>query len=68
MTAGGPETVRPFSFADAAPLVSPERVKRPTLRAIMVSALLLSSVFAAWSWLRPYAWRVDSKARCKVNG
>ena len=25
-------------------------------------------MFAAWSWLRPYAWNVDSAARCKVVG
>jgi hypothetical protein len=51
-----------------APLVSPVRVKRPTLRFLLVLALLVSAGFAAWSWLRPYAWRVDPAARCKVVG
>lgn len=28
--------------------------------------LLISAAFAAWSWLRPYAWQPDPAARCKV--
>jgi hypothetical protein len=68
MTAGGPVTVRPFSFADEPRLVSPERVKRPALRLFLVMALIVSGGFAAWSWLRPYAWRVDPAARCQVAG
>jgi hypothetical protein len=28
----------------------------------------ITTVFAAWSWLRPYAWQVDPAARCKVVG
>ena len=43
-------------------------VKRPTLRGFLVVALLVSTAFAAWSWLRPYAWSVDPAARCKVVG
>lgn len=43
-------------------------VKQPTLRVILVLALLASSAFAAWSWLRPYAWNPDPKARCRVEG
>lgn len=43
-------------------------VKRTTLRAILVLALLASSAFAAWSWLRPYAWNPDPAARCKIEG
>ncbi len=31
-------------------------------------ALIVSAAFAAWSWLRPYAWSVDPAARCKVVG
>lgn len=31
-------------------------------------ALLASAVFAAWSWMRPYEWRPDPAARCKVAG
>jgi hypothetical protein len=49
-------------------LVSPVRVKRPTLRAFLVVALLVSSAFAAWSWFRPYVWSVDPAAKCKVIG
>jgi hypothetical protein len=67
-SAGGPVTVRPFSFAHRTALVSPVRMKRPTLRALLVTALLVAAVFAVWSWLRPYAWRVDPAARCKVVG
>jgi len=38
------------------------------LRGFLVVALLVSAVFAAWSWFRPYAWTVDPAARCKVVG
>lgn len=51
-----------------APLVSPVRVKRPTLRVFLIATLLVAEGFAAWSWLRPYAWGVDPAARCKVAG
>ncbi len=44
------------------------RVKRPTLRVFLVVALIVSAAFAAWSWLRPYAWSEDPAARCKVVG
>jgi hypothetical protein len=44
------------------------RVKRPVLRVLLLAALLVSAGFAAWSWLRPYAWSVDPAARCKVVG
>jgi hypothetical protein len=30
--------------------------------------LLMAVLFAAWSWLRPYAWGCDPAARCKVVG
>jgi hypothetical protein len=43
-------------------------VKRPTLRVYLVVILMVSVVFAAWSWFRPYAWNVDLAARCKVEG
>src|SRR5688500_2640480 len=29
--------------------------------------LLASVAFAAWSWLRPYAWNPDPAARCKIQ-
>lgn len=31
-----------------------------------MAALVLAGLFAAWAWLRPYAWRPDAAARCKV--
>lgn len=43
-------------------------VNRSILRVFLVTALLLSAAFAAWSWLRPYAWSVDPATRCKVVG
>lgn len=43
-------------------------VSRRNIRIILVLALLASSAFAAWSWLRPYAWSVDPAARCEVVG
>jgi len=43
-------------------------VQRQLLRRILIVALLACSAFAAWSWLRPYAWREDPSARCKVVG
>lgn len=30
--------------------------------------LVLSAVFAAWSWMRPYEWNADPEARCRVAG
>lgn len=30
--------------------------------------LLVAVVFAAWSWLRPYEWRPDPGARCRIVG
>ncbi len=31
-----------------------------------MACLLVSAAFAAWTWLRPYAWHQDSTARCKI--
>ncbi len=39
---------------------------RQILRYSLLVCLLVSAGFAAWSWLRPYAWHPDSAARCKV--
>lgn len=49
-------------------MVSAVAVKRWTLRGFLIVALLVSTVAAAWSWLRPYAWNADSEARCEVVG
>ena len=47
---------------------SPVVVSRTTFRYILLGLLLISAAFAAWSWLRPYAWGADSAARCQING
>ena len=67
MTAGGPETVRPFSFAASLPAGSSSGVTRKILRYSLMTCLLVSSAFAAWSWMRPYSWRADPAARCTVT-
>ena len=43
-------------------------VKLHNVRKFLWLALLLCSAFAAWSWFRPYAWKVDPAARCKIVG
>ena len=65
---GGSETTRPFSFAAGWQAGSSVRVKLHNLRKFLWAALLLCAVFAAWSWFRPYAWKIDPAARCKVVG
>ncbi len=44
------------------------RVDRSKLRVFLVVALVVSALFAAWTWLRPYEFRPDSGARCTVVG
>ena len=51
-----------------AALVFPVRVKLSALRGFLIVCLLVSASFAAWAWFRPYAWKVDPDARCKVVG
>ncbi len=58
--------VRPFSFAARLQSVSSLHVKRQILRYSLMASLLISAVFATWSWFRPYAWRSDPAARCKI--
>lgn len=41
-------------------------MKRPVIHAVLVGGLLATMGIVAWSWLRPYAWRVDPAARSKV--
>lgn len=41
-------------------------MKRQTLRYVLVFCLLASAAFAAWTWLRPYAWARDPRARGEV--
>jgi hypothetical protein len=41
-------------------------VRRPILRRFLWLALIFSLGFAAWAWLRPYDWRSDPKARCRM--
>lgn len=35
---------------------------------VLSVALVVASVFAVWSWARPYEWGADRGARCKVIG
>ncbi len=58
--------VRPFSFAAQPPNRSSADVKRQILRYSLLACLLTSAAFAAWTWLRPYAWQPDPAARCKI--
>lgn len=41
-------------------------MKRRVFRNFLWVGLVMASVFAAWSWLRPYAWGADPAARCKI--
>lgn len=41
-------------------------VKRPLARILLV-ILLVVSAFAAWAWLRPYAWGADPGARFHIE-
>lgn len=43
-------------------------VKGNRLRIALVWALVLVSLFAAWSWLRPYSWTRDPEAGCRIRG
>lgn len=40
-------------------------VKRRPTRILLV-LLVLASLFAAWAWLRPYAWNADPGARFQI--
>jgi hypothetical protein len=66
---GGPgDRSARFSFAVAAALGSPAVVTRFKFRVLLMVLLGITTSFAAWTWLRPYAWGVDPAARCKVVG
>lgn len=43
-------------------------VNRARVQKILFLAVLSAACFAAWAWLRPYAWQVDPAARCKIEG
>lgn len=43
-------------------------VNRKSLRIALVASLLISGVFACWTWLRPYEWSPDVGARATVVG
>ncbi len=34
----------------------------------LVVVLLIASVYAAWTWLRPYEWQADAAARFRITG
>jgi hypothetical protein len=39
---------------------------RTTFRKALWLSLVFAAIFAAWSWFRPYEWRSDPAARCKI--
>lgn len=43
-------------------------MKSTTRRRVLVVAMLIAALFAAWSWLRPYDWVADPAARCRIVG
>jgi hypothetical protein len=49
-------------------VVSPAGVTRYQFRVFLLGLLGITASFAAWTWLRPYAWQPDPAARCKVAG
>lgn len=49
-------------------LVSLADVTRSRLRLILMCGLLVTAFFAAWTWLKPYAWKPDPASRCEVVG
>jgi hypothetical protein len=49
-------------------VVSPAGVTRFKLRMLLMVMLGITATFAAWTWLRPYAWQADPAARRKVVG
>ena len=48
-------------------MVSAWAVNRSRFRILLLVALCLFAGFAAWSWCRPYAWKPDPAARCRVK-
>ena len=42
-------------------------MSRGFVRYLLAASLLAASAFAAWSWLRPYAWEIDPAARGAVS-
>lgn len=45
---------------------SPSSVNRINFRKALWIGFVLAAIFAAWSWFRPYEWRADPAANCKV--
>jgi hypothetical protein len=41
---------------------------RKSFRKVLIGAFVLSAVFAAWAWFRPYEWGADKGAHCRVLG
>lgn len=67
MRAGRKRPAR-FRLQDRGEAGSSVGVKHQNLRKFLWLGLVLSAGFAAWSWLRPYAWKEDPGAGCKVVG
>lgn len=41
-------------------------MSRRRLIPVILTCIVLAAAFAAWTWLRPYAWNPDPGARCAV--
>lgn len=59
-------SIRRFEVATLLGPDSISSVNRSILRKVLWLGLVLAAVFAAWSWFRPYEWRADPVAKCKV--
>jgi len=68
ITTGGSKRVRLFSFYSRGKNESSAPVNPQRVRNYFRVALVLLTAFALWGWFRPYAWRPDPAARCKVAG
>lgn len=47
-------------------MLSPAAVTAAPWQRWLVVGVVAAAIFAAWAWLRPYAWRPDPAARCEV--
>jgi hypothetical protein len=56
-----------FHLPRGAVMVSLGGVMRKRQRMVLIVALLCSAAFAGWTWLRPYAWKVDPAARSHIE-
>ena len=57
-----------FSFAERVRLGSVGGVQTRAGRWVLAGMLVFSAAFAAWTWLRPYEWGPDPKAKAEIVG